>query len=134
MDNPSATRLETIFRSATLCRTLGHLVLLPETAEARIEDLVAVAEVTRPAVLDALTTLQDAGLATARRDVRRLLYRFERSHPLSQPLIALFEAASSFEPFGASPAVDPTIGPTADSTTATIVNDPPKARRTRGVR
>lgn len=99
MDNRPATRLETIFRSATLCRTLGHLVLLPETGEARIEDLVAAAEVTRPAVLDALTTLEDAGLASARRDGRRLLYAFERSHPLAQPLTALFEAANAFEVF-----------------------------------
>lgn len=97
MDSPPTTRLDNIFRSATLCRTLGHLVMLPETEEARIEDLVLTAQVTRPAVLDALGTLDDAGLVGMRRDGRRLLYHFDRTHSLAQPLALLFEAATPFE-------------------------------------
>lgn len=104
MNAPTAldtARIETIFRSATLCRILACLALTPDTAESRIEDLVTAARVSRPSVLDALTTLEDAHLVSPRRDGRRILYRFESAHPLSPALIALFEATVMFE----SPAI-----------------------------
>ena len=99
MNTPAAStaRLETILRSTTLCRVLGFLALSPATAESRIEDLVAAARVSRPSVLDALTTLEDAHLVSPRRDGRRILYHFEGNHPLAPALVALFEAADSFE-------------------------------------